>query len=312
MRTRQSAESRMHHFVPECCLAGFTNTGEPDGMLHVTDLKRKKQWNCKPSNAGRRRDFNRIDHPNVPDPLRIEKLFSYIESDIAPLFRNLTKEKRGPKNESELGMLVEYLAIQWTRGPGFRAVVQQALESHFRTKILSSTEEWERALRRIGVLPGGPGTEYTKVLEGLEPGTLKITAENAFYLKQAAGLLQDIDDTQTLMKRHWGWLISESGEFIGSDCPVVIDGPLDEQIGIGNAPWVSYVANRHLLLYGTKEVIEHPHLTMKLIAKHNTFVMLTADEQVYSHRPDFYWLDKADRCQNDWKRFVKGDFSPAE
>ena len=106
MRTRQSGEARAHHFVPQCWLAGFTDTGEPGGMLYVTDLKRKKQWKCKPSEAGHRRDFNRIDDPSVPDPLRIEKLFSSIESDVAPLFRNLTREKRGPKDGFELGTVV--------------------------------------------------------------------------------------------------------------------------------------------------------------------------------------------------------------
>ena len=311
MRTRQSAEPRAHHFVPQCWLAGFTDTGEPDGMLYVTDLKRKKQWRCKPSEAGHRRDFNRIDDPSVPDPVKIEKLFSSIESDVAPVFRNLTKEKRGPKDGFELGMLVEYLAIQWARVPSFRDVVREAFESHFHTEILSSPEAWERALRRVGASPGDPGTDYAKVLEGLATGKLKFTAEPAFYLKQAAGVLKDVDETQTLMKRRWGWQISESGQFIGSDSPIALDGPLDEPIGIGNAPWVSYPVNRHLLLYGTKEVIEPPHLTTKLIARHNTFVMLTADEHVYSHRPDFHWLDSSDHCQNDWQRFAKGDFSPA-
>jgi hypothetical protein len=34
-------------------------------------------------------------------------------------------------------------------------------------------------------------------------------------------------------------------------------------------------------------------ITTKLIACHNTFAMLSADEQVYSHRPDFHWVDNA-------------------
>ncbi|MGB6131714.1 MAG: DUF4238 domain-containing protein [Acidobacteriaceae bacterium] len=310
MTTKQSAEPRAHHFVPQCWLAGFTDTGEPDGMLYVTDLKRKKQWRCKPSEAGHRRDFNRVDDPSLPDPLRIEKLFSSIESDVAPVFRSLTKEKRGPKDGFELGVLVEYLAIQWARVPSFRAVVRRALESHFHREVLSSPEAWERALKRVGVSPGDPGTDYKKALEGLASGEIKFTAANAFYLKQAAGVLEDADETQTLMKRHWGCQISESGQFIGSDSPVALDGPLDEQVGIGNAPWVSYPVNRHLLLYGTTEVIDPPPLTTKLIARHNTFVMLTADEQVYSHRPDFHWLDSADRCQNDWRLFAEEDFFP--
>jgi hypothetical protein len=279
-------------------------------MLYVTDLKRKKQWRCKPSETGHRRDFNRVEDPSVPDPLKIEKLFSNIESDIAPVFRSLTKEKRGPKDGFELGTLVEYLAIQWARVPSFRTVVREAFESHFHREVLSSPEAWEKALRRVGASPGDPGTDYAKALEGLTSGEIKFTAEPAFYLKQAAGVLEDVDKTQTLMERRWGWQISESGQFIGSDSPVALDGRVDEPIGIGNAPWVSYPVNRHLLLYGTTEPVDPPHLTTKLIAWHNTFVMLTADEQVYSHRPDFHWLDCTDHCQNDWRLFAKEDFSP--
>jgi hypothetical protein len=280
-------------------------------MLYVTDLKRKKQWRCKPSEAGHRRDFNRVDDPSVADPFKIEKLFSEIESKVAPVLRLLTKEKRGPKDEFELGVLVEYLAIQWARVPSFRAVVQGVFESHFHREVLSSPEAWERALRRVGVSPGEPGTDYEMALEGLATGQITFNARPAFYLKQAAGVLEDVNKTQTLMRRRWNWLISDSGQFIGSDSPVALDGPLDQPIGIENAPWVSYPVSRHLLLYGTKEPIEPPYLTTKLIARHNTLAMLTADEQVYSHRPDFHWLDSSDHCQNDWQLFSREDFAPA-
>lgn len=37
----------------------------------------------------------------------------------------------------------------------------------------------------------------------------------------------------------------------------------------------------------------------------NTFTMMTADEQVYSHEPDFYWLDENGNCQTDWRLFSK-------
>lgn len=69
MKTRQPAEPRAHHFVPKCWLAGFTDTGEPNGMLYVTDLKRKRQWRCKPSKAGHQRDFNRVNGAGTLDPL---------------------------------------------------------------------------------------------------------------------------------------------------------------------------------------------------------------------------------------------------
>ena len=86
--TLSNREARAHHFVPQCWLAGFTDSGQKDGMLFVSDLKRKKQWRCKPSEVGHRRDFNRVEDPALPDPLAIEKIFSRIESTFV-LYRGL-------------------------------------------------------------------------------------------------------------------------------------------------------------------------------------------------------------------------------
>ena len=81
--TAAHKEARAHHNVPQCWLLGFTDTGEKDGMLYVTDLKRKKQWRCKPSEVGHRRDFNRVDDPSVSDPNAIEKIFAKTKQPYA-------------------------------------------------------------------------------------------------------------------------------------------------------------------------------------------------------------------------------------
>jgi hypothetical protein len=44
-------EPRAHHFAPQSWLAGFTDSGEKEGRLWVTDLKRRKQWISNPPNA---------------------------------------------------------------------------------------------------------------------------------------------------------------------------------------------------------------------------------------------------------------------
>ena len=107
------AEARAHHYVPQFWLMGFTETGEQDGRLYVTNLPRKRQWPSNPRGAGHRRDFYRVEDPSLTDPFAIEKLFSKIESDVAPVFKSMTEEKRGPRDGYELGMLLEYMAIQW-------------------------------------------------------------------------------------------------------------------------------------------------------------------------------------------------------
>jgi hypothetical protein len=250
-----------------------------------------------------------VDDPSVPDPLVIEKLFASIESEVAPVFKNLTKEKRAPGDEHELSVLVEYLAIQWIRVPTFRAVVREAVEAHIHERVLSSPEAWEQALQRAGTSPDKHREDYAKVLEGVTSGQLRLSAQPEFYLKQGAELLPDAGES--LRSRRWRWLVSSSGQFIGSDNPIALDGAVDEPIGISNAGIVIFPVNRHLLLYGVQEPVETPHLTTKLIARHNTFAMLTANEQVYSHRPDFHWLDSANKFQNDWRLFSRDSFSPS-
>src|SRR5262249_5017089 len=110
--------------------------------------------------------------------------------------------------------------------------------------------------------------------------------------------------------RKWNWLVSESGQFIGCDTPVMADGPSGGRVGFLNAEVVVYPVNRYLLLFGTQEATVALQMTTKLAARNNTFAMLSADEQVYSHRSDFHWLGSNDKCQQDWKLFSKEDFLP--
>jgi Protein of unknown function (DUF4238) len=153
-------ESRAHHFVPQFWLAGFTDTGEKSGTLWVTDIKRKKQFRCKPSEVGHRRDFNRIDNPGLDDPLAIEKLFSRVESKVAPLFKTLFVEKRGPRDSTELGFLVEYMAIQVIRVPSFRAILKGLANSFLKEKVLNDPEAWNRAREKAGIAADNPIAQH--------------------------------------------------------------------------------------------------------------------------------------------------------
>src|ERR1700690_533222 len=93
---RQEAEPRRHHYVPRCWLAGFTDTGEKEGRLFVTDLKRQNQWGAVPGTAGFIRDFYRLEGEHVDDPVLAEKSLSQIEDAIAPLLRSMDRDKRAP------------------------------------------------------------------------------------------------------------------------------------------------------------------------------------------------------------------------
>jgi hypothetical protein len=71
------------------------------------------------------------------------------------------------------------------------------------------------------------------------------------------------------------------------------------------------IVNRFMVLCGTRvRLADNMHLTPHgrtslALAHHNTFAMLTADEQLYSHRPDFEWMNENGHSCNDWKLFSK-------
>ena len=84
-----------------------------------------------------------------------------------------------------------------------------------------------------------------------------------------------------------------------------MDGPKGQEVGFKTADVVIFPVSRYVLLYGANVRVAPQPMTYKRVAAHNTFTMMTADEQVYSAVPDFYWLDENGKCQTDWKLFSK-------
>jgi hypothetical protein len=302
-----SPEPRAHHFVPQCWLSGFTETGHKSGRLSVTDLKRRKQWPSTPAESGHRRDFYRLSAPH-PDPVLVEKMLSKIEDGIAPLLKVLDDEQRGP-NEDELEGLLGFMAIQWVRVPAFRPTILRIADSIHRAKFseyLRSPESWARMLKEADIPAGSPGADYEQMREFERSGEYSLSAETEWYLMRAFEGAKTI--IPLLMARHWGVSISRKGSFIGSDNPVVLDGPKGGMVGFKNAEVVVYPVSRHILLYGTKQVERSPFVNQMYIARQNTFMMLTAEEQVFSSTPNFCWLDETDGYQTDWRLFSKEKF----
>jgi len=247
-----------------------------------------------------------MSQSGVVDPLAMEKSFGKIESAVAPLLRVLANERRGIRDDFELGTLVEFMAIQAIRVPTFRAFVKRTTMKHLRERLLRNRQTWEDALRAASIPLDRPSSDYSRVVQAVDSGGIYMVDDPAFHLKQGANQLQAIDDG--LKRRKWHQLFSQKGLFIASDNPVVLDGEQNQRYGFSNAPLVVFPVNRFLLLCGSHEDAPPITVTTKLIAEINTSLMMSADEQVYSHRPDFYWLDSEGRCQNDWTRFNRSDF----
>jgi hypothetical protein len=142
------------------------------------------------------------------------------------------------------------MSIQWIRVPTFRAIVERTVHSQL-PDSLDSPEAWQMSLQKAAVPANHPNADYSKIVEGITSGQITHSAQQSFYLKHGTQLLEEIDTC--LRELQWGWLISDSGQFIGFDSPVALDGEPGQPIGFKNAGIVIYPVDRHLLLYGTQE-----------------------------------------------------------
>jgi uncharacterized protein DUF4238 len=302
MTAKRASEPRAHHIVPRCWLAGFTETGDNDGKLWVTDLSRKKQWLSTPGNSGHKRDFYRVSDPSL-DPVAVETGLSKIEAVIAPILRAVDRERRPPR-EDELAELLQFIAIQFVRLPAFRIFALNVLKKiHLENMAdaLRSEESWAAAMKKADIDPDSPGSDYQGMKEFFASGEYTLAAATEWYMQRAFIAADEI--ASLLERRHWDVAISPSGSFIGCDNPVTMDGPKGGMAGFANAEIVIYQLSRHVLLYGGSPDIAPPFVNRKYIASMNTFAMLRAQNQVFSHAPDFCWLDDAGKCQSNWEPF---------
>lgn len=303
----RNVEPRAHHFVPRCWLGGFTDTLEKTGSLWATDLLRRKQWPSTPAAVGHRRDFNRLEDP-TKDPIVIETLFSKLEETVAPILKQLTHSMRRPSDD-ELEELLIFVAVQWARVPAFRDVVLGLARQVSYKEIqhaLRTRRSWIKWLRQAGIAETHPDADYEAALRVNWESRLDLEFKTDWYLKQAFETSKKV--LPSLRSRHWEVLISPKGRFIASDNPVVLTGAAGTSVGFGNADTVAYPVSRHVLLVGTQSAKCWEAVSMSEIAQWNSLVMLDAHEQVYSHVPDFCWMDENWKHQSNWRNFSKERF----
>ena len=208
--------ARRHHYVPRCWLAGFTETGENDGWLWVTDFSRQRQWPSTPDNAGHMRDFYRLADP-APHPVVVEQFFSVLEGQVAALLRSIDQERRRP-NDDELDLLLQFIAFQWVRVPRFRPFALQVLDRILRERLvqkLQTRDTWIAALQEAGMDPDAPGAEYEGMKRFFESGEWNLTAETDWYLQRAFDEVEGV--LGLLRERYWGMSFTHQGRLIASD-----------------------------------------------------------------------------------------------
>ncbi len=256
------------------------------------------------------RDFYRLNEPS-PDPTAVERFFSTLENDAGPILQSIDRAHR-PPSKDELDFLLMFMAFQFVRVPSFRPIVdgvRQRLIHEGMMQRLETRDTWIAELQASGWDPNEPEFEFERVKRSFENGEWNVTADTNWYLERAFEGVERIQDL--LRERHWGAIISDRGRFIASDNPILLDGEADEMVGFRNANVVGYAVSRHVFLLGTRERVPQQPENFKNIARMNTFTLLRAGEQVYSHVQNFDFLDHAHQSQHVWTLFEKARFRPS-
>lgn len=90
--------ARKHHYVPRFLVAGFTETGTAEGVLHVTNLRDGRTWKSTPKGAGHQRDYYRVDMPGL-EPDAFETELAKIEANASDVIRKAVASLEVPQGE---------------------------------------------------------------------------------------------------------------------------------------------------------------------------------------------------------------------
>lgn len=189
---------------------------DPDtGMLFVYDLERGAKRRQKPSKVAHIRDFYRVEIEGE-DPNQFERALSILESDAAPIIKNVNSDP-AQVDSSDFGVLLEFCAFLAVRGPWMRRrsieLVSHHVEAFF--SMLASDEGTYERYRRLRDLPPLPKEVRLRLADGIivEP-VQEGMAE--FTVNQAQHVFNDMKD--------WAWgifpLPPSAPSLVTSDVPV--------------------------------------------------------------------------------------------
>jgi hypothetical protein len=222
-----AAEPRQHHFLPECYLSGFTESGDRDGFLHVIGVRDGKKWKGKPATVGSQRDFYRADGVEGFEPSALETTFAEFEGGkFTSVLKSVAAHRRLPEDDDDFSYLISFVALMVARVPrtrdAFTRPIQEITKKMAQMMVTSEArfrETVERARAAGAELPDSYTYEVAR--EFIEQGEYTIEVNQPYQLKQLLQIQEMV--FELLAMRHWSVLVAEPGaEFVTSDNPVVL------------------------------------------------------------------------------------------
>jgi hypothetical protein len=143
-------EARNHHYLPQCYLRGFTDSGGKKGKICVYDLRDKRVFATHPKNVASRRDFNRIDVDGHPSDA-LEQALATFESRAAGALKRVRQEHRLPDGE-DFAVLMNLIGLMAVRNPHHRHAMDDFHADIARKTmrlVLATKDRWNGTVRRM-------------------------------------------------------------------------------------------------------------------------------------------------------------------
>lgn len=318
------SEPRQHHILPEFYLAGFSDDGSRQGMVHVYDYVRGRLYRGKPAGVARQRDFYRIHEPGE-DPNSVEKEFAELEGDYARALERVTATRR-VNSPSELGVILSFAALLHARGRRARWRLSEALTESMARKLREgevTKEQYDHVVAsevRAG-LPQGMFPSFEAVRAYLALGWAPKAPE---ILK--VGFIPWVQQViiDALVSRIWsiGVASPDSGGYITSDTPLVwgdkqpsdpdagleriddpatrVTFPLNSQLALitRNDRQGTYQAARAVVALVNSRTFFHSMGTAYWIG--GVFLLARANGQIGSSSDFFAYVEEARRNGVEW------------
>ena len=304
---------RRHHYLPRFYLAGFTDSGQRDGRLHVISLQDGHRLIGTPESVGHQRDFYRLD--GVEDgAFELEHAFAEIEGGAATAIRSTINNRQLPADDELFSYLINFVALMAARVPQTRENFARPLRRVWEMLLeieLSSRERFEALVQQARAAGEQiPDVDYKHLRQSFREGRIVLEVSQAQHIQTLLHAAETL--VPLLAARHWRLLFATGAEFITSDHPVALTWTVPRPpsfygpgFGIAGTD-VTLPLTKSIALLGRLEPQQHDtiELDQRGVASLNSRTGMYAGRIVISGNPDHVW-ERADHTIGNADQLVE-------
>ncbi len=293
--------ARIHHYLPQAYLAGFTDNGTKEGTLYVLKTETGRCFKTLPRNVAAERDFNRIEVDGI-DSDALEQALSGFEDCAVAAVRRVALKNTFPRGD-DFSYVVNLLGLLAIHNPQPRASFDHLREQVFRRIgeiLVSDRKIWDHQVRKAREAGHKirEDVSFENVKRFVDSGDYEIEFNTEENLKTEFHVFDKL--LSYLARRWWSLLIAEDGapDFICSDYPVSVvwkDPAMKGPIGFGlSQTEVLFPLKRRQAFFG---VFEDPlevvmRVDVKKVGELNARTAFNANRHIYCAAESFVMLDQ--------------------